>query len=153
MREEFLSGLFLGTLLGIIGFIRIAAWTLFHWSLWTTLVSDRNHSRFYPYRRCTLGNTFRIMLPMLLKRMGFDRLFLRAFYRDIGGRNQIDSLLLRLHSSFAGEHCFEKPMSYQLLMNLFNTLSNSGSFDERKMSTGFKHIVFWIFFSALCNCS
>ncbi|HNP99482.1 MAG TPA: magnesium transporter, partial [Bacteroidia bacterium] len=39
MRREFLSGLFLGTLLGIIGFIRIAAWTLFtdlygpHWFL------------------------------------------------------------------------------------------------------------------------
>ena len=72
MRREFLSGLFLGTLLGIIGFIRIAAWTLFtdlygpHWLLIAITVG------------LTLvgvvlwGTLSGSMLPMLLKRLGFD---------------------------------------------------------------------------------
>lgn len=72
MRREFLSGLFLGTLLGIIGFIRIAAWTLFtdlygpHWLLIAFTVG------------LTLvgvvlwGTLSGSMLPMLLKKLGFD---------------------------------------------------------------------------------
>ena len=72
MRREFLSGLFLGTLLGIIGFIRIAAWTLFtdlygpHWLLIAITVG------------LTLvgvvlwGTLSGSMLPMLLKKLGFD---------------------------------------------------------------------------------
>ncbi|HRH65847.1 MAG TPA: magnesium transporter [Bacteroidia bacterium] len=72
MRREFLSGLMLGTILGIIGFIRIAAWTLFtdlygpHWLLIAFTVG------------LTLvgvvlwGTLSGSMLPMLLKKLGLD---------------------------------------------------------------------------------
>ncbi|HNP48368.1 MAG TPA: magnesium transporter [Bacteroidia bacterium] len=72
MRREFLSGLFLGTLLGIIGFIRIAAWTLFtdlygpHWFLIAITVG------FTLIGVVLWGTLSGSMLPMLLKRMGFD---------------------------------------------------------------------------------
>lgn len=72
MRREFLSGLFLGTLLGIIGFIRIAAWTLFtdlygpHWFLIAITVG------FTLVGVVLWGTLSGSMLPMLLKRMGFD---------------------------------------------------------------------------------
>lgn len=72
MRREFLSGLALGTILGVIGFIRIATWTLFtdlygpHWLLIAITVS------------LTLigvvlwGTLSGSMLPMLLKKLGMD---------------------------------------------------------------------------------
>ncbi len=52
MRREILSGLSLGTILGIIGFIRISTWALLFHLLWGTLSGS--------------------MLPFLLRRIGLD---------------------------------------------------------------------------------
>jgi len=72
MRRELLSGLVLGSILGVIGFLRIAMWTLFtniygpHWVLLATTVS------------CSLvgvvlfGTFSGSMLPLLLRRVGID---------------------------------------------------------------------------------
>jgi magnesium transporter len=72
MRREFLSGLVLGIILGLIGFLRIAAWTLFtniygpHWFLIAITVG------------LTLvgvvlwGALNGSMLPLILKRVGVD---------------------------------------------------------------------------------
>lgn len=72
MKRELLSGLVLGTVLGAIGFVRIAAWTLFtdlygpHWMLIgftvaATLISVVIFG--------TLSGSF---LPLILKRLGID---------------------------------------------------------------------------------
>ncbi|MBL0257050.1 MAG: magnesium transporter [Bacteroidetes bacterium] len=72
MRREFLSGLLLGTLLGLIGFMRIAAWTLFtdlygpHWLLIAFTVG------FTLIGVVLWGTLSGSMLPMLLKKLGFD---------------------------------------------------------------------------------
>jgi len=72
MRREILSGLMLGITLGIIGFLRIIAWVPFskiygpHWLMVATTVG------------CTLvgivlwGSLAGSMLPLLLKKLGFD---------------------------------------------------------------------------------
>jgi magnesium transporter len=72
MRREILSGLALGSILGVIGFIRISVWTLFtniygpHWFLVAVTVS------------LTLlgvvvwGTLSGSMLPILLKKLGKD---------------------------------------------------------------------------------
>ena len=72
MRREILSGLMLGVTLGVIGFLRIIAWVPFskiygsHWLMVATTVG------------CTLvgivlwGSLAGSMLPLLLKKLGFD---------------------------------------------------------------------------------
>ena len=72
MRRELLSGLLLGTVLGVIGFIRIALWSTFsniygpHWALIGVTIG------------CSLigvvlwGTLSGSMLPFVLKRLGFD---------------------------------------------------------------------------------
>lgn len=72
MRKEIVSGLALGLILGFIGFIRVAAWTLFtdiygpHWFLIAIVVG------------ITLigvvlwGSLMGSMLPLILKRLGAD---------------------------------------------------------------------------------
>jgi len=72
MRREFLSGIVLGLLLGIIGFLRIAAWTLFtniygpHWFLVGLTVA------FTLIGVVLWGTLSGSMLPLILKRMGID---------------------------------------------------------------------------------
>jgi magnesium transporter len=72
MKREFLSGLVLGTILGIIGFLRIAVWTLFtniygpHWALLGTTVG-------LTLVGVVLWGTLNgSMLPLILKKFGFD---------------------------------------------------------------------------------
>ena len=72
MRREIISGLMLGAILGIIGFLRVSVWTTFstiygaHWLLMAFTVS------------CSLvgvvlwGTLSGSMLPLLLKKLGFD---------------------------------------------------------------------------------
>ncbi len=72
MRREIISGLLLGTILGIIGFSRVAIWTTFsdiygaHWLLMAFTVG------------CSLigvvlwGSLAGSMLPLVLKKLGFD---------------------------------------------------------------------------------
>jgi magnesium transporter len=72
MRREILSGLMLGVTLGVIGFLRITAWVPFshiygrHWMMVAITVG------------CTLvgivlwGSLAGSMLPLLLKKLGFD---------------------------------------------------------------------------------
>jgi magnesium transporter len=72
MRREVISGLALGGILGIIGFIRVCIWTLFsniygpHWLLIAFTIA------------CSLiavvllGTLSGAIMPMLLKRLGFD---------------------------------------------------------------------------------
>jgi magnesium transporter len=72
MRREIFSGLFLGTLLGIIGFIRVSTWTLFtniygpHWLLVAIVVC------FSLMGVVLWGTVSGSMLPMILKRFGAD---------------------------------------------------------------------------------
>jgi magnesium transporter len=72
VRREFLSGLFLGGILGIIGFFRIALWSLFsdiygpHWFLLGIVVS------FSLLGVVMWGTLSGSMLPMILKRLGLD---------------------------------------------------------------------------------
>lgn len=72
MRREIVSGLILGLILGVIGFLRVAAWATFtniygpHWMLigitiGITLVGV-----------CTWGTVMGSMLPIILKRFGAD---------------------------------------------------------------------------------
>ena len=72
MRREILSGLFLGLILGTIGFLRVAAWATFtdiygpHWlliaiTIGVTLIGV-----------CLWGTVMGSMLPILLKRFGAD---------------------------------------------------------------------------------
>lgn len=72
MRREIFSGLFLGIILGSIGFIRITLWSQFthiygiHWLLiaWTV---------FFALTGVVLwGSLIGAMLPLILKRCGFD---------------------------------------------------------------------------------
>jgi magnesium transporter len=72
MRREFLSGLVLGVILGIIGFLRIAVWTTFtdvygpHWFLIAITVG-------LTLVGVVLWGTLNgSMLPLILKRLGFD---------------------------------------------------------------------------------
>ncbi len=72
MRREILSGLFLGSILGLIGFIRVATWTLFtdlygpHWMLVALTVA------FSLVGVVLWGTLSGSMLPLLLKRAGTD---------------------------------------------------------------------------------
>ncbi|MBA2422072.1 MAG: magnesium transporter [Chitinophagales bacterium] len=72
MRREILSGLFLGSILGLIGFIRVATWTLFtdlygpHWMLVAFTVA------FSLVGVVLWGTLSGSMLPLLLKRAGTD---------------------------------------------------------------------------------
>ena len=72
MRREIFSGLFLGTVLGSIGFLRVGAWTLFtdiygpHWLLIAITI-------FFSLIGVVLwGTLMGSMLPLLLKRAGAD---------------------------------------------------------------------------------
>ncbi len=72
MRREIKAGLFLGTVLGLVGFIRIAAWTLFtpiygpHWMLYAITI-------FFALIGVVLWGTLSgSMLPLILKRLGAD---------------------------------------------------------------------------------
>ena len=72
MRREFLSGVLLGVVLGCIGFLRIAAWSLFsqiygsHWPLIALTI-------FFSLIGVVLWGTLcGSMLPFLLRRLGFD---------------------------------------------------------------------------------
>jgi len=72
MKREIFSGLFLGTVLGCIGFVRIAAWTIFtniygpHWLLVGCVVA------FSLVGVVLWGTLSGSMLPMVLKRLGAD---------------------------------------------------------------------------------
>ncbi|MFC0182083.1 magnesium transporter [Pseudarcicella hirudinis] len=72
MRREIMSGVFLGMVLGIIGFIRIAAWTLFsniygaHWLLVAFTVM------FSLVGVVLWGTISGSMLPLILKKAGAD---------------------------------------------------------------------------------
>ena len=72
MRRELISGALLGVLLGLIGFIRIAAWSAFsnlygeHWFLIALTVS------FSLVGVVTWGTLSGSMLPLVLRRLGFD---------------------------------------------------------------------------------
>lgn len=72
MRRELLSGLVLGSILGVIGFLRIAAWTLFtdmygpHWMMIAFTVS------FSLVGVVIFGTLSGSMLPLLLRRLGVD---------------------------------------------------------------------------------
>jgi magnesium transporter len=72
MKREFLSGMVLGIILGIIGFLRIAVWTLFtdiygqHWLLIAITVG-------LTLVGVVLWGTLNgSMLPLILRRLGFD---------------------------------------------------------------------------------
>jgi magnesium transporter len=72
MRRELLSGILLGTILGVIGFLRIATWSFFsdlygsHWLLVALTVS------FSLVGVVTWGTLSGSMLPFLLRRLGAD---------------------------------------------------------------------------------
>jgi magnesium transporter len=72
MRREIFSGLMLGTVLGTIGFLRIAAWSMFstiygpHWMLVALTVG------FSLIGIVMWGTLSGSMLPFLLRRLGFD---------------------------------------------------------------------------------
>ena len=72
MRREFMSGLFLGSILGAIGFLRIAVWTLFsdfygpHWMLIALVVGITLIGV------VLFGTLSGSLLPLLLKRIGVD---------------------------------------------------------------------------------
>jgi magnesium transporter len=72
MRREISSGLFLGTLLGIIGFIRVAVWSQFtnmygpHWLLVAFVVG------FSLIGVVLWGTLSGSMLPLILKKCGAD---------------------------------------------------------------------------------
>ncbi len=72
MKREIFSGLFLGTVLGVIGFIRVATWTLFtniygpHWVLVGLVVC------FSLIGVVLWGTLSGSMLPLILKKFGAD---------------------------------------------------------------------------------
>ena len=72
MRREILSGLMLGITLGVIGFLRIIAWVPFskiygpHWMMVATTVG------FTLVGIVLWGSLAGSMLPLLLKKLGFD---------------------------------------------------------------------------------
>ncbi|KAF3361682.1 Magnesium transporter MgtE [Chlamydiales bacterium STE3] len=72
MRREILSGLFLGAMLGAVGFLRISLWSAFstiygpHWLLVATTVSISIIGV------VLWGTLSGAMLPLILKRLGFD---------------------------------------------------------------------------------
>jgi magnesium transporter len=73
MRREIFSGLMLGCMLGAIGFIRIALWQNFHWfnygEHWILIGLTIFFSLIGIVMWGTLSGS---MVPMILKRMGFD---------------------------------------------------------------------------------
>ena len=72
MKREISSGLFLGSVLGLLGFIRVAAWSTFtdiygeHWFLVALTVS------FSLLGVVLWGTLTGSMLPLVLKRLGID---------------------------------------------------------------------------------
>lgn len=72
MRREIISGIFLGLLLGIIGFLRVAAWASFsnvygpHWLMIAFTIG------FTLIGVCMWGTVMGSMLPLVLKRFGAD---------------------------------------------------------------------------------
>jgi magnesium transporter len=72
MRREIISGLLLGSILGVIGFSRVAVWTTFsdiygaHWLLMAFTVG------FSLIGVVLWGSLAGSMLPLVLKRIGFD---------------------------------------------------------------------------------
>ena len=72
MRRELAAGTALGVILGVIGFLRIAAWSMFshiygpHWPLVATTVG------LALVGIVLWGSLMGSMLPLLLKRLGFD---------------------------------------------------------------------------------
>ena len=72
MRREFVAGFALGMILGVIGFVRIAAWSLFsniygpHWLLVASTVGIALVGI------VLWGSLMGSMLPLVLKRLGFD---------------------------------------------------------------------------------
>ncbi|MDB5143023.1 MAG: mgtE [Mucilaginibacter sp.] len=72
MRREIISGLMLGTILGVIGFSRVAIWTTFstiygaHWLLMAFTVG------FSLIGVVLWGSLAGSMLPLVLKKLGFD---------------------------------------------------------------------------------
>ena len=72
MRREILSGLMLGVILGIIGFLRVSIWTTFsdiygaHWLLMAFTVG------FALVGVVLWGSLAGSMLPLVLKKLGFD---------------------------------------------------------------------------------
>ena len=72
IRRELLSGLTLGSMLGVIGFVRIAAWSLFttiygpHWLLLAITVA------FALIGVVVWGTIMGSMIPMMLKKIGQD---------------------------------------------------------------------------------
>jgi magnesium transporter len=72
MRREIISGLMLGTILGVIGFSRVAIWTTFstiygvHWLLMALTVG------FSLIGVVLWGSLAGSMLPLVLKKLGFD---------------------------------------------------------------------------------
>ncbi|MFN9595649.1 MAG: magnesium transporter [Bacteroidota bacterium] len=72
MRRELISGLFLGLMLGVLGFMRIAAWSAFtdvygpHWlAIATTIGASLTGVVLW-------GSLMGSMLPLMLKRLGAD---------------------------------------------------------------------------------
>jgi len=72
MRREIMSGLLLGAILGVIGFSRVAIWTIFsdiygiHWLSMAFTVG------FALIGVVLWGSLAGSMLPLVLKRLGFD---------------------------------------------------------------------------------
>ncbi|MFA6915940.1 MAG: magnesium transporter [Parachlamydiales bacterium] len=72
IRREFFAGLFLGSILGIIGFLRIASWALFtdmygpHWALIGFTVC------FSLIGVVLWGSLSGVLFPLVLEKLGFD---------------------------------------------------------------------------------
>jgi magnesium transporter len=72
IRREIISGFFLGLILGIIGFIRIAAWNAYtniYGEHWKALAITVSISLTFVVMWGTLSGSF---MPMVMKRLGFD---------------------------------------------------------------------------------
>lgn len=73
MRREFLAGLTLGIVLGVIGFVRIALWQYFHWydygQYWVIVALTVLFSLIGIVLWGTVSGS---MVPILLKKFGFD---------------------------------------------------------------------------------
>ncbi len=95
VRRELVSGTLLGVILGTIGFLRISVWSLFstlygpHWALVATTVG------LALVAIVLWGTLVGSMLPLILRRLGFDPATSSApFRRDARGRDRPRDLLL-----------------------------------------------------------